>query len=194
MPPGAWITRANALTSLRLLAAPLVALAILRGAADAAALLFALAVATDLLDGRVARRRGEASALGGAFDHAVDAAFVASGAAALAARGMLTGWLAPAILVAFAQYAVDSRVLAGRPLAGSPLGRWNGIGYYAIVGIPVVRDALALSFPGPGLVRILGWALVISTLLSIADRLRRLAALRRAPGSHGAGRPGRSPR
>ena len=35
--------------------------------------LFVVAVATDLADGRVARRRGEVTPLGGFADHAVDA-------------------------------------------------------------------------------------------------------------------------
>jgi hypothetical protein len=34
----------------------------------------------------------------------------------------------------------------------------------------VVRDALALAWPGRGLVLALGWLLVASTLLSMLDR------------------------
>jgi hypothetical protein len=52
-----------------------------------------------------------------------------------------------------------------------------------IVAIPVVRDALGLGWPSPGLVMALGWLLIASTLVSIADRLRRAAASRRARGS-----------
>jgi phosphatidylglycerophosphate synthase len=193
MPPGSWITRANALTALRLLSAPLLAAFVAHGARRSAALVFALAVATDLLDGRVARRRGEASPLGGALDHAVDATFVTVGVAALAGRGILPVWLAPAIALAFAQYALDSRVLAGAGLRGSALGRWNGIAYYVIVGIPVVRDALALGFPGPAPVMALGWLLVLTTAVSMADRARLLLRARRSRGSRAAGRRARSP-
>jgi phosphatidylglycerophosphate synthase len=39
-------------------------------------------VATDWLDGRIARRFGETSALGGFLDHVTDAAFVSLGLAA----------------------------------------------------------------------------------------------------------------
>ena len=74
--PSRWLTRANALTALRLASAPLLAIAIADGASVAAAGLFVLAVATDLLDGHVARRFGESSPLGGLLDHASDAAFV----------------------------------------------------------------------------------------------------------------------
>jgi phosphatidylglycerophosphate synthase len=165
-----WATRANALTALRLAAAPALAAAIACGAAGAALLLFALAVATDLLDGRVARRFGEASPLGGLLDHASDAALVTAGLAALAWRGALSGLLPPLVAAAFFQYMLDSRALAGRRLRASALGRANGIAYFVLLGIPVVRDGLGLGWPGPPSVRILGWALVATTLVSMADR------------------------
>jgi phosphatidylglycerophosphate synthase len=165
-----WATRANALTGLRLAVAPALAAAIVCGAAGTALLLFALAVATDLLDGRVARRFGEASPLGGLLDHASDAALVTAGLAALAWRGALPGLLPPLVAAAFFQYMLDSRALAGRRLRASALGRANGIAYFVLLGIPVVRDGLGLGWPGPPAVLILGWALVATTLVSMADR------------------------
>jgi cardiolipin synthase len=195
MPPrGRWLTRANGLTLLRLLAAPLLARAILKGSASAGGVLFLVAVATDLVDGRVARRYGEDSRLGALADHVVDAAFVTFGCAALAQRGVLPAALAPLIALAFAQYALDSRALGAQGLRGSRLGRWNGIAYYAAVGVPVLRDALGVAWPPAPLVRALGWALLVSTLVSMADRLRRLATARRSPGSPDRGRASRSPR
>jgi phosphatidylglycerophosphate synthase len=170
----AWITRANGLTLLRLLCAPPLAFAIAAGAPLAATCIFFLAVATDFADGWVARRFGEESPFGGLVDHAVDAAFVTVGTVALAAQAALPMLLPPLIAVAFLQYALDSRVLAERGLHGSALGRWNGIAYYVIVAVPIVRDAFGWSWPGAGLVLALGWALALSTLLSIGDRLRLL--------------------
>lgn len=167
--PG-WRTRANALTALRLAAAPLLAAAIVWGASAAALLLFAVAVATDLLDGRVARRLGEASPLGGFLDHASDAAFVSTGLAALAYLGQLPAALSACVMLAFVQYALDSRALAGRPLRASALGRWNGIAYFVLLGVPLVRDAAGLGWPGPGVVYALGLALLATTLVSMADR------------------------
>lgn len=174
-----WRTRANGLTLVRLATAPAVAAAVVCDLPAAGALVFALAVATDLADGWVARRYGEASPFGGLLDHAVDAAFVTSGCAALAVRGVLPALLPPLIAGAFVQYALDSRAPAGRPLRASALGRVNGIAYYVIVAVPIVRDALRLSWPGPGTVRALGWLLVATTLVSIADRLRASLAGRR---------------
>jgi phosphatidylglycerophosphate synthase len=181
--PGRWLTPANALTALRLLAALPFVLAIRAGAPLVAALVFTLAAASDFADGRVARRRGESSSFGGLLDHSVDAFFVSAGAAALASVGVLPVPLAPLIAFAFLQYAFDSKPTRTRALRASSLGRVNGIAYYVIVAVPVVRDALALGWPGPGLVRALGWLLVGSTLLSILDRL--LARDSRASGTAG---------
>ena len=175
----AWTTWANALTLTRLLLAPAVAAAVLHGAPGFAAALFFAGVGTDLADGWVARRYGEATSFGAFADHAVDAAFVATGAAALAWSGVLPAWLPWLIGAAFAQYALDSRALAASGLVPSRLGRWNGIAYYVIVAVPLVRDALALAWPGAELVMALGWALVASTLASMIDRLRMLTRHRR---------------
>ena len=173
MRPG-WLTWANALTGVRLLAAPTLAAAVLGGRPGLATLLFAAAVATDFADGRVARRFGQVSPLGGLVDHGVDAIFVTLGTAALAALGLLPAALPPLIALAFLQYALDSRSLSARGLHASPLGRVNGIAYYVIVAVPIVRDTLGLAWPGAALVRGLGWALVVTTLLSMLDRLRLL--------------------
>lgn len=168
------LTWANALTLLRLAAAPALAAAIVAPAPAVAGLLFAFAVATDFADGRVARRRGESSPLGGFLDHASDAAVVTLGLAALSHAGSVPVPLAPLALLAFAQYGLDSRAFEGRALRPSSLGRVNGVAYYVLLGIPVTRDALWLGWPGAGLVEFLGWVLVASTLLSIADRAQAL--------------------
>lgn len=169
-------TASNFVTAMRLLAAPLLALAIHAGIPRAALLLFALGVGTDFLDGWVARLLGEASNGGRTFDHATDAVFVAAGIGALALHGEAPLLLAPLVAAAFLQYALDSRAVLGQALRASALGRANGIAYYVLLGIPLVRDSLALAWPGQALVQALGWLLVATTLLSMADRLRALLA------------------
>jgi len=177
--PRVW-NAANLLTLLRLAAAPLAAFAVWRGDGRAALLLFVLAVATDLLDGPLARRRGEASALGGLFDHATDATFVSLGLLACAARDLVPLVLPLLVAAAFLQYTLDSRALRGRALRGSTLGRWNGIAYFVLLGVPVVRDGVGLGWPPDGLVRALGWVLVTSTLVSIGMRGRLWLEARRS--------------
>ena len=167
-------TRANALTALRLLCGPLLVLALREHATWPACALFWLAVASDALDGRVARRFGESSALGGLLDHLSDAAFVTLGLAALVARGEAPALLPVLVAAAFLQYVLDSRAIRGNALVASALGRWNGIAYFVPIGTVVVRDALGLAWPGGGIVLALGWLLVASSLLSMADRARAL--------------------
>jgi cardiolipin synthase len=173
-----WSTRANALTLARLLIAPALAAALLAHAPGRAAVLFFMAVATDLADGWVARHYGEVSPLGGFIDHAVDATFVVIATAALARLGVLPVLLPGAIAAAFLQYALDSRVLSASGLFPSRLGRWNGIAYYVIAAVPITRDGLGLAWPPPALVHALGWLLVVSTALSMLDRLRLLLRAR----------------
>jgi phosphatidylglycerophosphate synthase len=180
-----WTTPANGLTLVRLLAAPALVAAVMHDATDVAAALFALAVATDFGDGWLARRLGASSPLGRTLDHAVDAAFCTAGTAALAWTGALPAWLPGLIALAFLQYALDSRRGPAGALRASFLGHWNGIAYYVIVAVPIVRDALGLAWPGPSLVMALGWLLVASTLLSMAERLRvTWETARRDPDSH----------
>jgi phosphatidylglycerophosphate synthase len=173
-----WSTRANALTLARLLLAPALAAAVLSSAPTTAVALFFLAVGTDFADGWVARRYREESLFGGFADHAADAAFVVISTAALARTGVLPAVLPWLIAAAFIQYALDSRALIASGLFPSRLGRWNGIAYYVIAAIPLVRDALALGWPGPPLLLALAYALIASTIVSMLDRLRLLVARR----------------
>jgi len=166
-----WATRANVLTLLRLLLAPALAAAILEAAEALAAALFWLAVASDVADGRVARRFGEETPYGRLFDHAADATFVTLGTAALAMRDVVPVALPLLIALAFTQYAIDYRFVAASNLRKSRLGHWNGIAYYVIVAVPVMRDALAIDWPVAQWVRLCGWVLVASTVASMIGRL-----------------------
>jgi len=171
---------ANLLTLLRLLlAVPLAALIAQASpfGGALAATLFCVAIATDIADGRLARARGTESALGRVLDHGADFLFVNAGLAASASLGALP-WLLP-VLVAFAfvQYVVDSYWLhRARELRMSALGRWNGILYFVPLGGAILVE-LGLGFLAEP-TRWVAWALVASTLASIADRA--LAARRPA--------------
>jgi phosphatidylglycerophosphate synthase len=175
--PARWGTVANAVTLVRVATIPCLVLAILSHAPHAAVSLYTLAVVSDMVDGRLARRLGEASPLGGLLDHSADALFCAVSLGALAWQGIVPAPLPFLVAAAFTQYMLDSKSLAGQPLRASALGRWNGVAYFVLVGVPVIRDALGIGWPGAGLVRALGWTLVLSTLISMGDRL--VALLRR---------------
>jgi len=173
MPPAAperWCTPANLLTGLRLAAAPATATAIATGAAGVALGLFALAVASDLADGPLARHRDEASALGGLLDHATDATYVSLGLAACAWSGLVPAWLPLLVAASFVQYVLDSRALRGQRLRASGLGRANGVAYFVLLGVPVVRDGLGLGWPPDAWIERVGWGLVATTLVSMGER------------------------
>lgn len=171
---------ANALTAIRLLLVAPFAFSMARGderSALFALILWTVALATDFLDGPIARRRGTVSALSGAFDHTSDFLFVVSGIFAGATRGVFP-WILPiCITAAFAQYAIDSYWLHRQiKFRGSKLGRYNGMLYF----VPPCMDILirlGVRFLQP-LPTILAWALVVSTLVSMSQRLifSRLAA------------------
>jgi phosphatidylglycerophosphate synthase len=188
---------AHALTTARLLLVIPFALLMAQGDpyhAAVAAFVLVAAIATDLLDGVVARRRGTASAAGGAFDHTTDCLFVTAGLAAGATRAAFP-WVLPVLVAAaFAQYVVDSYWLhRGRSLRTSRLGRWNGILYFAPLGGDIVVR-LGVSGLRPVLASVV-WALVTSTVISMGERLWAVAALRRrAPDSLAAGTGGPSRR
>jgi len=136
-----------------------------------AAALIWLAVATDVLDGFLARRLGSSSSMGGVLDHGSDALFVTAIIFALTFHGWAPIVLPILIPAAFLQYLLDSRALQGQPLRASFLGRYNGIAYYFYAGWPVQQHALGLTpIPFDWFIWI-GWGLVMTTVISMLDRL-----------------------
>lgn len=137
--------------------------------------MIAAAIASDCADGAIARRQGTASPGGQLFDHFADCIFVTACLAGAAHAGLVPALLPLVVLVAFAQYVLDSRLLyRQKRLRMSVLGYWNGILYF----VPVVVLALARLDMLAGVAelleqaaRILAWLLVVSSLISIVDRL-----------------------
>ena len=164
---------ANALTALRLfLVIPFAAL-MSKGdtrSAGFALIVWAVALLTDFLDGPIARRRGTVTAWSGTFDHTTDFLFVTGGLFAGAYRGVFP-WVLPVLVVAaFSQYVIDSYwIHRHRKLRGSKLGRYNGMLYFVPTCMEIViRLGAHLLQP---LLTILVWALVISTLVSMGQRV-----------------------
>lgn len=172
------ITLSNGITAVRLACVPFAGRAILAEDWRFACALFWLAVATDFADGRIARARGESTHLGALLDHASDALFVVVGLAACAAAARVPVALPMLVSIAFVQYVIDSRWLAGRPLRASRIGRWNGVLYFVPIGCIVTREAIGWTLPSDRIVAALAWLLVASTLVSIGDRLVALRRVR----------------
>ncbi len=168
---------AHALTLVRLALVLPVAAAFARPdllAPSTLVLMLCVAIATDVLDGRVARTTGTASASGQFFDHATDCLFVTTGLTGAAISGLVTPLLPALIPFAFGQYVVDSYVWRRqRHLRASYLGRWNGVLYFvplviiAAARLPFLAGvALFLLLAAGGL----GYVLVASTAASMIDR------------------------
>jgi len=164
---------ANALTAIRLLLVIPFAFFMTKG--DMRFAIFALvawvvALITDFLDGPIARSRGTVTAWSGTFDHTTDFLFVTSGLFAGAYRGVFP-WILPALIVAaFSQYFIDSYwIHRHAKLRGSKLGRYNGMLYF----VPTCMETiirLGAHWLQP-LLTLLVWMLVLSTLVSMGQRL-----------------------
>jgi len=166
-----WTTWANFLTLIRLLVAVPCALAVWQEQWPLAATLLTLAIVTDLLDGPVARRFKHETRLGGLLDHATDAVFITLVLTALAANAFITLLLPILVIAAFLQYTLDSAALRGHRLRSSWLGRWNGIAYFVVGSIPIYAAVLGLDGMAQPLTAVFAWVLVLTTLLSMAERL-----------------------
>jgi phosphatidylglycerophosphate synthase len=132
--------------------------------------LFLLAVASDLLDGALARRRNQVTKIGGLIDHAADATFVTVTIICLALQQERSLLLPILIILAFAQYVLDSQAHRGQRLIASRLGRFNGIGYFLLAGGLLLDEVLMLPQPWGNVLILAYWSLIIMTVLSILDR------------------------
>jgi len=129
---------ADLLTGARIVAAPLLMLSLWSGETRTALLLVAVAAATDLIDGWVARRTNSASERGRWFDHVADIIFLLAGFVALALIGAVSAVAPAAITAAFSFYVVDSlRQSKTRSLVASRLGHMAGVMNYVVLGTVV---------------------------------------------------------
>ena len=187
MPHGNLLTAANALTLSRTaLIFPLV-WCMLEGLWLWAALIFTLAAISDYYDGKVARKLDQTSPLGGLLDHGTDALLVTCGIWALASMAYVPMLLVVMIPTAFVQYMLDSKALMGRNLVTSALGKSNGVAYFVLLGTGIGAHTLyelhslvstevwsiwqLILIPG---MEWAGWTLIVSTGLSMLDRLQML--------------------
>jgi CDP-diacylglycerol--glycerol-3-phosphate 3-phosphatidyltransferase len=149
--PSARVTPANAITTVRLLATPVVLLLIVHlGVSWVAALAWAAVASTDFLDGWVARRQG-ATTSGAFLDPLADKVLVLGALAALAASG-LASWV-PVVVIAGREVTISVyRSVVGRngiSVPARPLAKCKTAAQDLAVGL-ILLPPTGLYHPGIG--------------------------------------------
>jgi CDP-diacylglycerol--glycerol-3-phosphate 3-phosphatidyltransferase len=158
----------NALTLLRILAVPVVVVALLGETPNGDALaagVFALAALTDGLDGYFARSRDAVTTFGKLMDPLADKLLVTAALISLVSLGRLEAWVAMVIIAR--EIAVTGlRAIAaerGIVIAASRLGKVKTVLQIAAV------FALIATNPAPGWANALVYLALIATVISGAD-------------------------
>jgi CDP-diacylglycerol--glycerol-3-phosphate 3-phosphatidyltransferase len=184
----------NVLTVLRILAVPVIVVALLDETPDGdvlAAVVFALAAVTDKLDGYIARRRDAVTTFGKLMDPLADKLLIVAALVALVSLGRLAAWVAMVIIAREVGVTVLRAVAVeeGVVISASWLGKAKTVLQVAAVFGLIIFD------PAPLAVDVLVYVAVALTVISgvdyflgvrrrIEEERQRLSA-RRAAGVRG---------
>jgi len=153
------LTVPNLISAIRIALIPLfVALILDHETTTMGLILFGVVVATDWVDGAIARRTGQVSELGTILDPVADRLAIAAGLIALAIRGVFPWWAAGAILARDAAVLVVGIVVLLRGDLHVEV-RWIGkIATFSLMtAIPFVSWG-ALELPLAAAATVIGWA------------------------------------
>ena len=161
------MTLPNALTSARaLLVIPLIGLIAL-GDVSAALIVFAIAAATDALDGPLARRRGGTTALGAALDPLADKVLVVGTLLALALREIAPAW-AVLLILGRELVAVEVRARSPHVLGAGVDGKAK-----TVLQVAAVLALLAgAAWPSAGLAPAANALLAVAAALTVFSGVR----------------------
>jgi cardiolipin synthase len=152
------LTLPNAISALRIALIPVfVALIVDHDTTTAGLIMFGCVVATDWVDGTIARRTGQVSELGKVLDPVADRLAIAAGIIALAIRGVFPVWAAVAIIARdVAVLGVGLFLLSRRHLRIEV--RWIGkvATFSLMVAVPAIAWG-ALSLPLTAAATAVGW-------------------------------------
>jgi phosphatidylglycerophosphate synthase len=173
---------ADALSWSRLALAPAVIVALLEGRPDVGLGCTAWAIASDVLDGAVARH-GRGSHRGGALlDASADMGFLGAGLAALAWLGAVPPILLALMVASFLPFAAGG--IQHRVVRYDPLGKHLGTMLYALLALALVVQDSAVVAAG-------SYAAALVLASSIALRIVRLPPAATARGARVPSRPDR---
>jgi CDP-diacylglycerol---glycerol-3-phosphate 3-phosphatidyltransferase len=134
-------------TGVRILLAPVVMALVLAGSDTAAAIVFAIAAATDWVDGRLARRWGVTTRLGAFLDTTADKLLVTTALIALVAVDRASPWVALVIVAReFTILGLRAAVASGgRVMETSMLGKWKATVQFAAITVAMVRPDVMIG-------------------------------------------------
>ncbi len=150
-------------TGLRVALAPVVMGLVLGGSYTLAAVLFVIAAATDLFDGRLARSWGVTTRLGAFLDTTADKLLVATALIALVSVHRASPWVTLVIVgreftILGLRAAVES---GGRHFETSMLGKWKATVQFVAITLAMLRpDALIVG------AYLDQWAMVIAAIVT----------------------------
>ncbi len=163
-----------------------------------ACLVFGLIVASDMLDGWMARRLRQESPLGRVLDHTCDVLFILTALGFFVTLRLVPWWLPAAITWAFGLYMLHSWWLTASQsqptLVGSRLGHLGGVLNYGAVGLVTAQLCLGQAVIPAPLLQGCFMALALLAWVSGAERLYHLLLRSRrvSRGAPKAKRPNRS--
>jgi cardiolipin synthase len=152
------LTVPNVISALRIAMIPVfVALILDEDTTTAGLIVFGVVVATDWVDGTIARRTGQVSDLGKVLDPVADRLAIAAGIIALAVRGVFPVWAAAAILVRDVVVLVVGLVVLTRRHVTIEV-RWIGkvATFSLMVAVPAISWG-ALDLPLAAAATAVGW-------------------------------------
>ncbi|HEX2141162.1 MAG TPA: CDP-diacylglycerol--glycerol-3-phosphate 3-phosphatidyltransferase [Candidatus Limnocylindria bacterium] len=174
-------TLPNLLGVARILATPVVVVLMLTafpGAGLAAFIVFALAAATDSLDGAIARARGQVSPLGIFLDLTADKVLVAGVLVAMVEVGLLPTWMVALLLIRelVVQGVRQVAATADVVIASRAMGKGKTFAMLVVMGLLLLGFDAATGGPLSGLggvgalLQTTGyWVMVVATALSVAS-------------------------
>jgi len=173
-----FITVGNALTVARLILLPVIIVGIVLGLGYLAVAGMAAVVLTDLLDGRISRRMGQASAFGGTLDSTIDFVLIYSLFIAFYAAGRLATYQFAIIYVAMLTnlmlqlFAMGTG--QGEGVVRISLGKLTGALQYGYLLFLVVREVLPKTHPVATVNIVLFVVLAVGIVLSSIESVVKL--------------------
>jgi cardiolipin synthase len=177
----------NVLTAARLALAPTFLWLYLKGNEDGALIAFAVAAATDALDGLAARLLRQQTVLGAYLDAAADKLLLACALIALAVKGQVPWWLTGVVVGRDVLLAAGSAFLAAHhapvPVRPTRIGKYATALVFFIVVVALAADyhdtPASRSAPWVAALGILAVALVIGSAVQYASSFTASVRMRR---------------